>query len=162
MQDKPNITTGTQAENHVAEELAKLGAWVGNFNKSNTGAQPFDQIAITKNFTWCYDVKHSMINRFDFRRIEDNQLLALSYIHNLDNANTIVGFGIVYEGEIFFLSYHQYLQLKAESRKSVRITDLENMLDMLVRIGEVVAWLKLVVKLKLQSPFAVNKKTQLL
>ena len=74
MQDKPNITTGTQAENHVAEELAKLGAWVGNFNKSNTGAQPFDQIAITKNFTWCYDVKHSMINRFDFRRIEDNQL----------------------------------------------------------------------------------------
>ena len=162
MQDKPNITTGTQAENHVAEELAKLGAWVGNFNKSNTGAQPFDQIAITKNFTWCYDAKHSMINRFDFRRIEDNQQLALDYINSLENPNVIVGFAIVYEGEIFFLSYYKYLQLKAESRKSVRITDLENMLDILVRIEEVVAWLKLVVKLKLQSPFAVNKKTQLL
>ena len=140
MQDKPNITTGTQAENYVAEELAKLGAWVGNFNKSNTGAQPFDQIAITKNFTWCYDVKHSMINRFDFRRIEDNQLLALDYINSLENANVIVGFVIVYEGEIFFLSYHQYLQSKAKSRKSVRITDLENMLDILVRIGEVNVW----------------------
>lgn len=139
MQGKPNIKTGTEAENFVAEELAKLGAWVGDFNKSSTGAQPFDQIAITKNYTWCYDVKHSEINRYDFRRIEDNQLLSLGYIHSLDNSNVIVGFAIVHEGEIFFLSYYQYLQLKAEGRKSVRITDLENMLDMLVRIREVLA-----------------------
>lgn len=42
------IRTGIQAEIYVAEELAKRGCWVGNFNKGHTGTQPFHQIMMVK------------------------------------------------------------------------------------------------------------------
>lgn len=132
----PNIKTGTQAEVFVAQELSIRGAWVGDFNKSNTGSQPFDQVAITSNYTWCYDVKHCNVDRFDFVRVEDNQRLSLSYIHGLDNVNVIVGFTLVYKEEIFFLTYYNLLQLIAEGRKSIKITSLENMFDLLERLDE--------------------------
>lgn len=138
MQGKYNINTGNQAEKYVAEELAKLGIWVGSFNKNNSGSQPFDQIAISKNFTWCYDVKHTEIDRFDFRRIEDNQQIVLAFIHErLQNPSVIEGFAIVYEDNIYFYNYYTYLQHKLEGRKSVKINELENFIDILYRIGEV-------------------------
>lgn len=128
MQDS-NIKTGTQAESFVAQELAKKGAFVGDFNKSRTGSQPFDQIAITNIFTWCYDVKHCNVDRFDFSRVEANQTNALNYIHDeIDNSHVVCGFALVFEDEIYFLSLYQYKQFLSEGRKSCKVSTLSKML----------------------------------
>ena len=128
MQDS-NIKTGTQAESFVAQELAKKGAFVGDFNKGRTGSQPFDQLAITENFTWAYDVKHCGIDRFEFRRVESNQTNALNYIHDeIDNPQVVCGFALVFEDEIYFLSLYQYKQFLSEGRKSCKVSTLSKML----------------------------------
>ena len=117
MIDSPNIEIGNNTENYVAQELSKLGAIVLNMNRSNTGSQPYDQVAITKSNTWCYDVKHSKQDRFDFSRVETNQSIALEFTHNLHNDNVIVGFAIVYNDIIYFLSFHNYLIEKSKNKK---------------------------------------------
>lgn len=124
MQDKTNISTGTQAEGFVSGLLASKGAWVGDFNKGNSGSQPFDQIAITNKFVFCYDVKHCKEDRFDFSRVEYNQTLSLTFISEIDNPMVIEGFALVYEDEVYFLSWYQYQMLLAETRKSVKVSTL--------------------------------------
>lgn len=131
MQDELNIVTGNNAESFVAQELSKKGAWVGDFNKGNTGAQPFDQIAITDKYTLCYDVKHCSKDRFDFNRVEENQKLSLGYINSLDNANVFEGFAIVYESIIYWLSYFEYLSIVSTGRKSVKVTTLAQILGVI-------------------------------
>lgn len=131
MQDS-NIKTGTQAEQFVAQELAKKGAFVGDFNKGRTGSQPFDQLAITENFTWAYDVKHCRIDRFEFRRVEANQTSALNYIHDeINNAYVICGFALVHEDEIYFLSLFEYRMIKATGRKSCKVSNLPKLLEVI-------------------------------
>lgn len=133
------IRTGIQAEKYVAEELAKRGCWVGNFNKGNTGTQPFDQIMIGKKKVWAYDVKHSKIDRFDFRRVEANQESALGFLYNKGVVNT--GFVMVYKDTLYYLSYGTYLALKNTGDKSVKITELITFLDLLMYNGEITyAW----------------------
>lgn len=133
------IRTGIQAEKYVAEELAKRGCWVGNFNKGNTGTQPFDQIMISKKKVWAYDVKHSKIDRFDFRRVEANQELALGFLYQQGVVNT--GFVIVYKDTLYYLSYGTYLRFKNTGDKSVKITELITFLDLLMYKGEIAyAW----------------------
>ena len=133
------IRTGIQAEKYVAEELAKRGCWVGNFNKGNTGTQPFDQIMIGKKKVWAYDVKHSKIDRFDFRRVEENQESALGFLYQQGVVNT--GFVIVYKDTLYYLSFGTYLALKNKGDKSVKITELITFLDLLMFKGEIAyAW----------------------
>lgn len=133
------IRTGIQAEKYVAEELAKRGCWVGDFNKGHTGTQPFDQIMIGKKKVWAYDVKHSKIDRFDFRRVEANQELALGFLYKQGVVNT--GFVIVYKDTLYYLSYGTYLNLKNIGDKSVKITELITFLDLLMFNGEITyAW----------------------
>lgn len=133
------IRTGIQAEKYVAEELAKRGCWVGNFNKGRTGTQPFDQIMTGKKKVWAYDVKHSKINRFDFRRVEENQESALGFLYKQGVVNT--GFVIVYKDTLYYLSYGTYLALKNAGDKSVKITELITFLDLLMYKGEITyAW----------------------
>lgn len=133
------IRTGIQAEKYVAEELAKRGCWVGNFNKGHTGTQPFDQIMSGKKKVWAYDVKHSKIDRFDFRRVEENQESALGFLYKQGVVNT--GFVIVYKDTLYYLSYGTYLTLKKNGDKSVKITELIPFLDLLMYKGEIAyAW----------------------
>lgn len=133
------IRTGIQAEIYVAEELAKRGCWVGNFNKGHTGTQPFDQIMSGKKKVWAYDVKHSKIDRFDFRRVEENQESALGFLYQQGVVNT--GFVIVYKDTLYYLSYGTYLTLKNAGDKSVKITELIPFLDLLMYKGEIAyAW----------------------
>lgn len=131
------IRSGVQAEKYVSNELSKLGLWVGDFNKGYTGTQPFDQIAISNNYVWCYDVKHSTIDNFNFSRVEENQELALGFLHKLKNVFVYLGFLIVYQDEIYFLRFRDYLYYKQRGKKSVKITELEKFIDLLVRLGEI-------------------------
>lgn len=119
---------GLSTEKKVASFIASKGYWVGDFNKGANGSQPFDQIALTHNMTLCYDVKHAHIDRFDFSRVEENQRLALGFIHeNIFNDKIKTGFVIVYKDKIKFLSYFKLLKLEKENEKSVKISTLPNL-----------------------------------
>lgn len=125
MQGETNIKTGTQAEQSVAEYISKKGYWVGDFNKSSSGSQPFDQIALTHNITLAYDVKHCIDDRFDFVRVEENQKLSLGFIHNsLYNDKIKAGFVLVHNDEFKFLSYFRYQELLSKDYKSVKVSTL--------------------------------------
>lgn len=132
MRDKPNIIIGNKAERFVAEELAKKGAIVHDLRSPN-GSQPYDQIAITKDFVFCYDVKHCSNDRFDFYRVENNQQSALTYVHSLNNDSVVAGFVLVYnDGEgydLYFLSMYQYEMFLAEERKSIKVSILPKLLE---------------------------------
>lgn len=113
------IKTGKQAEIYVAEQLSKNKYWVGGFEKTISGTQPFDQIAINSQHALCYDVKHCKEDYFHFSRIEENQKRALGYLNELKNPQVLTGFMLVYENEVYWLSYDIYLELESEDKKSV-------------------------------------------
>lgn len=131
--NKTQISYGNNAEKFVAETLASTNkVWVGNFNKSNTGSQPFDQIAITPEHTWCYDVKNCSTDRFDFSRVESNQEISLQFIDSLDNPQVYTGFALVYDNKVYFLSNLEFgLKIK-EGRKSVKVSTLTQMLGVIL------------------------------
>lgn len=132
MQDNTNIKTGTQAEQAVANYISKKGYWVGDFNKSSSGSQPFDQIALTHNTTLTYDVKHCIDDRFDFVRVEENQKLALGFIHNeLYNDKIKAGFVLVYNDMFKFLSYFRYQEMINKGFKSVQVSTLPSLVNFL-------------------------------
>lgn len=123
--DETNIKTGTDAENFVAHELAKLGMWAGQFPPAISGKQPFDIIAISKNNTYCIDVKHCKDNYFPFDRVEENQKLSLSYLDNeVGNLYNSNGFVLVYENTPYWLPYGKYERLSFKGDKSVKPQDL--------------------------------------
>lgn len=117
--------TGREAERFVAEFLSERKYFVGDFNKSSSGQQPFDQIAINYNSVLAYDVKHCKTDYFPFSRIEDNQIRALDYIGNLNNEAVETMILIVYEGIIYYLSFSLFKTLKVIGFKSIRPTELE-------------------------------------
>lgn len=133
MQDlsKPNILLGNKAEDKVAHYISSKGYIVVNL-RNNTGSQPFDQIAITNKLTYCYDVKNCSVDRFDFRRVENNQSLALEFItNNIQNSNVRTGFALVYNDNIYYLSYLKYTILLEKGAKSVKVSTLTR-LDKLI------------------------------
>ena len=128
MQDNPNIKKGNKAEYETSLFIASKGGFVGNFNKGMSGSQPFDQIAITKNKVIAYDVKNCSTYRFDFRRVEDNQVSALGFINNeIRNKNVVCGFVLVHNDMFKFLNYNDYLTLINAENKSVDIRLLEDL-----------------------------------
>jgi len=133
MFNRSNVKNGTQAELLVAEELAKLGYWVGTFDKGVSGSQPFDCIAIGKTTTIAFDVKLCKTDRFSFDRVEENQDLALSYItFELRNPNVITCFMIVYNNEIHVLSFEYYKEiLLTQDKKSIKVSDLLRLKDVI-------------------------------
>ena len=131
MFDRSNVKNGAQAEKFVAEELAKLGYWVGTFDKGVSGSQPFDCIAIGEQYTIAFDVKLCKTDRFSFDRVEENQDLALGYItYELRNPNVITCFMIVYENEIYILSFEYYKEiLLGGHKKSIKVSELARFKD---------------------------------
>lgn len=118
--------TGKEAEQFVAEYLAKRGYFVGDFNKGNSGEQPFDQIAIGSKFILAYDVKHCNTDYFPLDRVRENQINALSYLDSLNNERIRTSIILVYEKELFVLPFYIFTILKNSNEKSIKPTDMLN------------------------------------
>lgn len=116
-----NIKTGSDAEVFITKEFAKIDAFATILSAGITGQQPFDILAISKNYVYALDVKHCKGNYFPFTRVEENQKQALSYIdEKINNKVLITGFALVHKGLPYFLSYQDYKQLDQEEVKSVK------------------------------------------
>lgn len=116
--------TGQEAEARVIKYFATVyKAWVGYFEKGISGRQPFDIVVITKNFTYCIDVKECSKDYFSFDRVEENQELSFEFIDSLGNDRVEEWFVLTHNGVAYMLKYEDYIKLKKQGIKSVKVTE---------------------------------------
>lgn len=129
--------TPTQAEKYVAEYISSFNYWVGNFEKGVTGSQPFDLIAVGQDKVFCLDVKFCDKDYFHFGRVEENQKLALGFLTNkIKNYNILTGFVIMFENELYWLSFREYEDYVYTNIKSVKPSELITFKEVLDRYGK--------------------------
>ena len=71
-----NKKLGTDFENLMVEKLADNGYWVHFISPDNSGAQPFDIIAVKNGIPIAGDCKTSKDHIFRISRLEENQKTA--------------------------------------------------------------------------------------
>lgn len=89
-----NKVIGNSTEQEFLKILKELRYWC-YLTPDKVNGQPCDVIAIRDNVGWLLDVKHCNDNRFDFTRIEPNQLMCFEYNRILGNNNT--GFALYFQ-----------------------------------------------------------------
>ena len=129
------LELGNETEEEVAKFFKKNGFWSYITPKKVSG-QPVDIIAIKDNVSWLVDAKHLSIkdkSSFPFSRIEANQVDSLTYARNFSGVKNL-GFVICLENDyskFFFLSYDKYLEIEQSGRKSAKISELQDLAELI-------------------------------
>lgn len=135
-----NTSIGNKTEKSVSQIFRERGYWVYNCQKTSSGSQPVDLIAIKggeRYLVWFVDGKHVRSHEVSFalNRIEPNQWATLKYANEfakIDIKN--LGFAIHFErtGFIYWLSYKRALEMQKNNEKSINLIKLpvfEEVLD---------------------------------
>lgn len=122
--------TGTKFEQEFCEILNKCGWWALRIPRNESGAQPFDVIAVNEHYVECYDCKvvSSENGRFPLSRIEDNQWLAFERFETQTNRASSCGLAILYAGNIYFIPHYILKKLVRQNEKSIDLKDRAPML----------------------------------
>ena len=104
-----NKKIGNDFENEFCEILSENGFWVHNLAQNQTG-QPADVIAVRDGGSFLIDCKVCSTGRFQLKRIEENQQLAMQ--HWLDMGNDEAWFALKIENNIVMISYLDLMCLK--------------------------------------------------
>lgn len=113
-----NKKIGNDFEREFCEILSKNGFWVHNLAQNQTG-QPADVIAVRDGGSFLIDCKVCSTGRFQLKRIEENQQLAMQ--HWLDMGNDEAWFALKVNDEILMIPYRRLLY--AKERQSILNTD---------------------------------------
>lgn len=103
-----NKILGSKFEKDFAEYLSKKGYWVHFIEGSaHTGSQPFDIIAIRRDFPELYDCKtlNNKNGLFPMSRIEENQRLAYERVRKCRNPETIFSLAILWNNDLYFFDF---------------------------------------------------------
>ena len=109
-----NKKVGNDFEMELCEILSKNGFWVHNLAQNQTG-QPADVIAVRDGGSFLIDCKVCSTGRFQLKRIEENQQLAMQ--HWLDMGNDEAWFALKVNDEILMIPYRRLLY--AKERQSI-------------------------------------------
>lgn len=109
-----NKKVGNDFEMEFCEILSKNGFWVHNLAQNQTG-QPADVIAVRDGGSFLIDCKVCSTGRFQLKRIEENQQLAMQ--HWLDMGNDEAWFALKVNDEILMIPYRRLLY--AKERQSI-------------------------------------------
>nr|DAS09912.1 MAG TPA: hypothetical protein [Caudoviricetes sp.] len=104
-----NKKIGNDFETEFCEILSENGFWVHNFAQNQAG-QPADVIAVRDGGSFLIDCKVCSTGRFQLKRIEENQQLAMQ--HWLDMGNDEAWFALKIENYIVMISYLDLMCLK--------------------------------------------------
>ena len=110
-----NKRLGTEFEREMCEILREDGYWVHFMSPDNTGAQPFDIIAVKNGYAIASDCKTSESPIFRMNRLEWNQVSAFDYWIKCNNGNPVIW--VKYKGDIYLV---MYLQLKMLGKVDLR------------------------------------------
>lgn len=113
-----NKQAGTDFEKEFCEQLAKDGFWA-HFMGGNKNGQPADIIAVRNERAYLIDAKDCQNDRFEFRRIEDNQHMAMRYWELCGNNQGL--FALKTSEGIYMLAYGMVQVLEIAGVKSLNI-----------------------------------------
>lgn len=132
-----STNVGKKGEALAERFFRERGYWVHLTNRSNSGAQPVDLIAIRGEIPWLLDAKYVSLPKkaFSFDDIQPNQLTTMNYAKNFARIDNL-GFFIVFEAEEEkprYLPYSWYLGLARQGKKSIRMEELKFMMEDVAR-----------------------------
>ena len=111
-----NKELGNDFENKLEKILSNYSYWVYHTPNKNSG-QPCDLILAKDNYIVLLDSKHCDKDYFEFKHIQENQLLCFELNKRKGNINT--GFAIYFKplNEWFVMSYDKYTYLSKSLKK---------------------------------------------
>ena len=114
-----NKQLGTAFEHEVCQALKDNGWWVHFLSPDNSGAQPFDIIAVKGGLAIAVDAKTSNTHKFSINRLESNQKLAFEKW--LRCGNSMPQIAVKYEGHMIWITYYEL--------KKNKVIDLRRKID---------------------------------
>lgn len=115
--------TGQKFESELCELMKALGYWALNIPRNQSGAQPFDVIAIHGNKVYAIDCKVCERSSFPLDRVEDNQWAAFEVMHNRTDAS--VGIMTYHDGDLHFIPFWELCDARELGMKSIKFTKLD-------------------------------------
>jgi Holliday junction resolvase len=116
-----NKRLGTAFEQEFCKLLADAGYWVHFIAPDNSGAQPFDIIAVRYGISYAFDCKTCESDTFNISRLEDNQIMAFEKWLKCGNSEPMIV--IKHKGRVYFVMYTVLKTLK--SVKIERLNTIE-------------------------------------
>lgn len=119
-----NKELGNDFENKLEKILSNYSYWVYHTPNKNSG-QPCDLILAKDNYIILLDSKHCDKEYFEFKHIQENQILCFELNKRKGNINT--GFAIYFKplNEWFVMSYDKYTYLAKMLKKRAYPSELE-------------------------------------
>ena len=116
-----NKKLGNDFEQELCEILADAGYWVHLLNQNKNG-QPADIIAVKNGMAYLIDAKVCTYETFPFRRIEDNQQLAMDVW--VECGNNTSYFALKARNEIYMVPYITIKDLIKKDKKQLNFEDM--------------------------------------
>ena len=116
-----NKKLGNDFEQELCEILADAGYWVHNFANRKNG-QPADIIAVKNGKAYLIDAKVCSYEVFPFKRIEDNQQLAMDMWIECGNIEPY--FALKARNEVYMVGYVTIKNLMRKGKKQLNIEDM--------------------------------------
>ena len=116
-----NKKLGNDFEQELCEILADAGYWVHNFANRKNG-QPADIIAVKSGGAYLIDAKVCSYEIFPFKRIEDNQHLAMDMW--LECGNIEPYFALKCRNDIYMVGYRTIKDLMKKGKKQLNLEDM--------------------------------------
>lgn len=111
-----NKRIGMEFENEMLEKLSQKGWWVHFINPDNSGAQPFDLIAVKNETAIAADCKTCKSKTFSISRLEYNQVMAFNKWLACGNECPIIF--VKHNDEVYLIPFTDLI-----SKGKVRISD---------------------------------------
>ena len=134
-----NKKLGNKFEKELSEILYGAGYWVHLLNQNKNG-QPADIIAVKNKKAYLIDAKVCSLEKFAFKRVEENQHLSMQMF--IDCGNTTPYFALKARNEIYMLSYKTIRDLIKQGKKQLNFEEINKYstrLSTWLRIKEVVS-----------------------
>ena len=134
-----NKKLGNKFEKELSEILYNAGYWVHLLNQNKNG-QPADIIAVKNKKAYLIDAKVCSLEKFAFKRVEENQQLSMQMF--IECGNTTPYFALKARNEIYMLSYKTIRDLIKQGKKQLDFAEINKYstrLSTWLRIQEVVS-----------------------
>ena len=116
-----NKKLGNDFEKELSEILYDAGYWVHLLNQNKNG-QPADIIAVKNGGAYLIDAKVCSYEIFPFKRIEDNQRLAMDMWQEC--GNTTPYFALKCRNEIYMVDWNTIKDLIQNGKKQLNLDDM--------------------------------------
>lgn len=123
-----NKILGTRYEEEVAQILYDNGYWVTLLTASRTG-QPADIIAIRDSEVALIDAKYCSKDRFDFKRIEPNQVRAMNLLEK-KSVYAVIVFVLGMSTGNYVVAWYRIKELMAKGVKSISLADCKELITL--------------------------------